>query len=190
MSKIKLSFIIFFTIALMFNNYGKDNSKMEVNSMNEKVKINKTELHKKIAIKTNNEVWNYLTKDKRSEKENHTMITSAYTSFYHWSIIGKPINLQRGYWLISHVFSVIGKSDFAIYYAEKCMTITKKHKFVDFDLAYAYEALARAYASKGNSEKFAKYYKNALNAAEKIEKKENKTLFMNDLKTGPWYNMK
>ncbi|HMA69556.1 MAG TPA: hypothetical protein VKN74_06755 [Candidatus Mcinerneyibacterium sp.] len=190
MNKIKLSIIFIFILFLIFNINGENNPNMEEKSMTNEKRIKKIDFHKKIAIETNNKVWNYLTKENRTEKENHEMITAAYTSFYHWNIIGKPINTQRGYWLISHVFSVIGKPDLAIYYAERCMNITKKHNFVDFDLAYAYEALARAYASKGNSEKFAKYYKNASEAGKKIEKKENKTLFMNDLKTGPWYNMK
>jgi len=190
MNKIKLSFIFVFIIVSIFNITGKDNPNIAVKSMDGEKSIKKIEFHKKIAIKTNNEVWNYLTKDKRNEKENHEMITAAYTSFYHWNIIGKPINLQRECWLISHVYAVTGKSNFAIYYAEKCMNLTKKHNFVDFDLAYAYEALARAYASKGNSEKFSKYYKKALQTGNKIKKKENKILFMKDFKTGPWYNMK
>jgi len=68
------------------------------------------------------------------------------------------------------------------------MRLTDEHKFDDFDLAYAYEAMARANASLKNKEECQKWYKKAEDAGNKIKEKEDKKLFLSDLQNGPWFD--
>ncbi len=60
----------------------------------------------------------------------------------------------------------------------------------DFDLAYAYEAMARAYAVSREKSKCEEYINLAKEAGEKIKAKEDRELFFSDLESGPWYNMR
>jgi tetratricopeptide (TPR) repeat protein len=164
-------------------------SQAEESDAGDDSKCTEIECHKKFAIESNNEVWGLLTKESRTAQEDENMIHAAHASHYHWSKIGKPINIQRGHWLISHVYAVLNKPDQALDHAKKCLSLTEEHVFVDFDMAYAYEAMARANAAAGNESEAAKYLKMARDAAEKIKAEEDRQLFNSDLKAGPWYGV-
>jgi len=41
------------------------------------------------------------------------MIHAAHASRFHWGEIGKPINLGRGEWQISRVYSVLNRPESA-----------------------------------------------------------------------------
>ncbi len=55
--------------------------------------------------------------------------------------------------MISHVYAILEQGNDALHHAEKCWVLTKKLNLSGFDLGYAYEALARAHAILGHSEK-------------------------------------
>jgi hypothetical protein len=147
------------------------------------------ECHKMFAVECNHRVWNLLAKEPRSAEENEEMIHAAHASYYHWSKIGEPVNLQRGEWLISHVYAVLDRKEPAIHHAMKCLSLTEEYKLVDFDLAYAYEAMARAHAAAGNVTEAKKYSNLASKAGDKIKSEEDRKLFFADLETGPWYGL-
>jgi inorganic pyrophosphatase/exopolyphosphatase len=86
------------------------------------------------------------------------------------------------------VYSVLNRPQSALYHAERCLDICKEHNIGDFDIAFAYEAMARAHAVAGDKSDCEKYIKLAKEAGEQIKKKEDKDLFFNDLKTVPGYN--
>jgi len=164
-------------------------SSAEASSGGEESAYTEAQCHKKFAVDCNNEVWGLLSKESRTAQENERMITAAHASHYHWGKIGEPINIQRGHWLISHVHAVLNRSEEALNHAKLCLSLAKEHGFVDFDLAYAYEAMARANASAGNMQKAAEYLKIAREAGEKIETEEDRKLFSSDLQAGPWYGV-
>ena len=156
----------------------------------QKEKYTEQECHKKFAVKLNNLVWQLLEKKDRSNEENKTMLYAAFASCYHWRIVGKPINQQRGEWMISHVYAILNKPALALHHAQLCMEYTKNLKAEDFDLAYAYEAMARAHAAAGNKAEAQKYLKLAQEAGEKIKGEEDKKIYMGDLAAEPWYGIK
>jgi len=127
-------------------------------------------------------------KDRTSQDESR-MIPFALGSQFHWykSPNWQPVNAQRGEWLISHVYSVMGREDRALIHAKNCMEFTEEQDLKDFDLAYAYEAMARAYASAKDKDNFEKYYKLAKDSGEKIASEEDKKVFMSDFEAEPWY---
>jgi hypothetical protein len=158
--------------------------------MSEEKKYTEQECHKRFAIQLNNLVWGLLQKENRTVEDNDNMIHAAHASHYHWTIVGEPVNFQRGEWLISHVYAILNRSEPALYHAKKCMKLTEEHKFVDFDLAFAYEAMARAYATAGNESEAKKYIQLAQEAGEKIKQEEDKKIFMSDFAAEPWYGVK
>lgn len=153
-------------------------------------KYTEQECQKLFAVKLNNLTWEMLGKQNRTNDENRTMVNTAHASLYHWSVIGGPLNLQRGEWLVSHVYAVLGRSEPALYHARQCLALTEEHKFVDFDLGYAYEAMARAQAAAGNVEEAAKYKSLATDAGKNIKQEEDRKLFLGDLAAEPWYGVK
>jgi len=60
-----------------------------------------------------NLVWSLLDKKDRTKEEDDKMIHAAHASRFHWGEIGKPINLGRGEWQISRVYSVLNMPESA-----------------------------------------------------------------------------
>ena len=128
-------------------------------------------------------------KENWDEKDNVRMINFAKSSLYHWKKSPKfqPVNEQRAKWMISHVYAVLGKGEKALETAKETMHLTEKHRFKDFDLAYSYEALARAHAALGNKEECQKFWHKAKETRDFIVGEEDKKIFAGDLEAGPWF---
>jgi hypothetical protein len=147
------------------------------------------EAHKFFAIELNQFTWSLLSNPERTSEENEMMIHSAHASHYHWLRAGVKVNEQRGEWMISRVYSTLNIPGRAIFHAERCKKITEEcpNDMSDFDLAYADEAMARAYACNGNHEESNKYYNLAKDKGGRITDKESKEIFTGDLNSEPWY---
>lgn len=143
------------------------------------------EIHRRLGIELFNHTWDLLDKTDRTQQESLEMIHAAHASRYHWEKAGTAINLARGEWQISRVYAVLRRAEPALYHAQLCLEICQKNGFGDFDLAYAYEAMARANAVAGNAPELANYKRLAYDAGENILEAEDKQLFMIDLSTLP-----
>jgi len=140
---------------------------------------------RKMAAQLFNGTWKLLSKKRRTKEETDTMIHMAHASRYHWGVVGGPKELAIGEWQISRVYAVVRRPEPALYHAERCLEICKAHGVGDFPLAYAYEALARAFAVAGKSRERAACLKLAKAAGERIREDDDRTLFFNDLRTVP-----
>ncbi|MFX0013913.1 MAG: hypothetical protein ACFFB2_12990 [Promethearchaeota archaeon] len=157
--------------------------------MDEKAK--ELEWHQKTAKKLFNITWDLIDKKSRTIEEEDLMIHSAHASRYHWGEVVSagmpntgPINLERGDWQISRVYSILKKPEIAEYFAKRCIDICEKNGIGGFDIAFAYEAMARACAVAGNREAdVQKYITLAKSAGNKIEEKGNKEYFFSELET-------
>lgn len=156
--------------------------------MTEEKKYTEQEWHKRSAVTSFNLVWSLLDKKDRTKQEDDKMVHAAHASRFHWGEIGTPVEFERGEWQISRVYSVLNRPQSALYHAERCLEICKEHNIGDFDIAFAYEAMARAHAVAGDKSDCEKYIKLAKEAGEQIKKKEDKDLFFGDIKTVPGYN--
>ena len=56
--------------------------------------------------------------------------------------------------MISRVYAILGKGDKALHHTYETIRLTNEHGFKDFDLAYAYEAMAKSYAALKNKKVF------------------------------------
>ena len=141
--------------------------------------------HKQIAIATFNATWVYLDKDLRTAEENDMMVHAAHTSRYMWGQVGGPTEFERGDWQLSRVYASLGKGDEALHYAKHCLNVCMDNEIGDFDLAFAYEAMARAYSLKENWVEVDRHTELAKIAAEDISKKDNRDYFFGELDTIP-----
>ncbi len=98
------------------------------------------------------------------------------------------MEVQAGEWQISRVYAVLGRAPSALYHARRALDICRANNVGDFNLAYAYEANARAHAVAGDKAEAAKYAKLAREAGEKIAKDEDREWFFKDLATVPGVN--
>jgi hypothetical protein len=141
------------------------------------------EEHRKFGVELFNLTWSLLDKKDRAREDDDKMIHAAHASRFHWGEIGTPLEFERGEWQVSRVYSVLKRSEPAVYHAKRCLEICKKHNIGDFDIAFAYEAMARAHAIADNKIECEKYIKLAKEAGEQIKKKEDKDYFFSELKT-------
>jgi tetratricopeptide (TPR) repeat protein len=131
-----------------------------------------------------NTTWDLLTKgDKRAPEEDLIMIHTAHASAYHWRQIGDPSKFVGSEWQLSRVYAVLGRTQQAMFHAENSLELCKENGIGDFNLAFAYEAQARASAINGLKETTEKYLKLAHEASENIAKKEDKDYFLSELGT-------
>ena len=140
------------------------------------------EWHKKSAINLFNLVWELLDKEERTTDENDRMLHAAHASRFHWGEIGSPLEFERGEWQVSRVYSVLNRSEAAIHHARRCYAICKESGIGDFDIAFANEALARAYAVAGDAVKSSEYIRLGEKAGELIEDKDNREYFISELR--------
>jgi hypothetical protein len=141
------------------------------------------ELHRKFAVDLFNLVWGLLDKEDRTTEDEDRMLHAAHSSRFHWGEIGTPLEFERGEWQISRVYAVLDRPEPAIYHAHRCLALCEANQIADFDLAFAYEALARAYAVAGEAAKSRKYLGLAEGAAAGIEDKDNRDYFLSELGT-------
>jgi tetratricopeptide (TPR) repeat protein len=158
--------------------------------MPEQEKYSLDECHKKSAADCFNLVWSLLEKENRSKEDDDKMVHAAHASRFHWGEVGTPLELERGEWQISRVYSVLNRPQAALHHAQRCLEICTENTIADFDIAFAHEAMARAYAASGNKPEFEKHYRLAKEAGERVAGKEDKDYFLGDLESGPWYGMK
>ena len=160
--------------------------------MTESKTFTEKEAHRLFAVQYHERTWKLLDNDARSLEDTERMIHYAQTSLAHWLEIGTPLNEQRGEWLLSRVYAVVGLADFAFHHAMRCMKLTLEHSNLmqDYDLAFAYESMARAHALKGDQEETRKYIQLADEAGKKIKDAGDRDYFFSDFVSGNWNGMK
>jgi hypothetical protein len=106
--------------------------------------------HRRLGVDLFNEVWRLL--DSRDDDDR--MLHAVHASRYHWGEAEErtPENLARGEWQVSRVYVVLGRAEPALWHARRCLEQCEANAIGDWDLAYAYEALARAHALAGDGE--------------------------------------
>jgi hypothetical protein len=138
-------------------------------------------IHRQFAVDLFNATWDLMDKPVRTKEEDDEMIHRAHASRYHWGIVGAPVNLARGEWQIARVYTILNRSEPAHYHALRCLEICQANQIGDFDLAYAYEALARVNSIQNKIIECLHYLKLARKAGEAILEQEDREHFFKDL---------
>ena len=89
-----------------------------------------------------NEAWRLM----ESREDDDRLLLVAYASAYHWAEAAEcaPANRARSEWQLSRMYVVLGRPEPALWHAHRCLRWCEENGIGDWDIAYAYEALARA----------------------------------------------
>lgn len=139
--------------------------------------------NKKLAVEYFNGTWDLIEKTERNEADTLKMIHMAHASRHHWGEIGSPLEWSRGEWQISRVYSLANLGESALYHGLHALKYCLENDIGDFDLAFAYEAIARAYAVLGNDIEKQNYLAKAKDASLGIAKQTDIEYFMSELGT-------
>jgi tetratricopeptide (TPR) repeat protein len=143
------------------------------------------DLQRRTAADIFNFAWTLLEKPDRSAREDDLMIHAAHAQRFHWEWVGDPVNHARGEWQLARVYAVLGRAEPALHHARRCLELCEANGIGDFDLAYAYEAMARAYGVTGDGDEAARFEELARRAAEEIADADDREQVLADLATRP-----
>jgi hypothetical protein len=144
------------------------------------------EQRRRLAADLFNAVWTLLEKPSRTAEEDDAMVHAAHASRHHWGEVGTAVNLARGEWQVSRVYATLGRSEPALHHARRCLAyLERAGDAEDWDLPFAYEALARAHALAGDSGESERFERLPRDAAEAIAGREDRDLLLAALATLP-----
>jgi hypothetical protein len=107
--------------------------------------------HRQLGVDLFNEVWRLM----ETREDDERMLHAAHASAYHWSKAPEcePKNRARSEWQMSRVYAALGRGEPALHHARRCLEICEAspENMEDWDLPFAYEALARAYSLAGDA---------------------------------------
>ena len=151
--------------------------------------------HKKFAIELFNYAWGLHDKTDRTQDESDEMIFAANASAYHWYKLKGHIDETR--WLqstprshnqLANVYIALNRAEPALYHANRCVELCKEREIGDFDIAFGYECLARAYNLTGDTVNRDLNLRLAHDAGGGISSEEDRKFFLSELKKAPGYS--
>jgi hypothetical protein len=129
---------------------------------------------RQLGVDLFNEVWRLM----ESREDDERMLHAAHASAYHWSEAPEcePKNRARSEWQVSRVYSVLGRGEPALHHARRCLEIceAQPENMEDWDLPFAYEALARANRVAGHGDEARRYEEKAREAGEALADPEDR----------------
>ena len=143
------------------------------------------------AVELNNKTWDWLEAGDYSQPNAERMVYAAHACCHHWFQVGGPENHARGECLVANSHAAVGESDSALRHARRCLELTSEHRdaLADWDVAFTYDALARAHAAAGDKEATAKACSQAQEAAEEIADNGDKEFFEKWHAAGNWHGL-
>ena len=129
---------------------------------------------RQLGVDLFNEVWRLI----ETREDDERMLHAAHASAYHWSEAPEcePKNRARSEWQVSRVYAVLGRAEPALHHAHRCLELCEANpeNMEDWDLPFAYEALARAHAIAGNAGKADRYEQKARELGESLADPEDR----------------
>jgi hypothetical protein len=142
---------------------------------------------RRLAVDLFNHVWTLLRRDERTVEQDDEMLHAAHASRHHWAEAGTAVNLARGEWQCSRVYATLGRAEPALHHARRCLEICEANTadLEEFDLPFAYEALARAHAVAGDRAEAERWATRGREAAAAIRDEDDRELVLGDLASIP-----
>ena len=143
------------------------------------------EAHHRLGVELFNRTWALMEKDARTSAEDDEMIHCAHASAYHWMHAGTAVNRARSEWQCSRMYTVLGRAEPALQHAQRCLEICEANPgaLEDWDLPFAYEALARAYKIAGDTAEMTRCLEQAQSLGAAIVGDDDRTRLEADLAT-------
>ena len=138
--------------------------------------------HRRLGIDLYNRTWTLM------DSPGEEMLYCAHASAYHWMQGGgTTANRARSEWLCSRVYTILGRPEPALHHARRCLELIESspEEMEDWDIAGAYEALARANLTAGNMEDARRFCELGREATAKIADPEDRKHIEADLDALP-----
>ena len=142
---------------------------------------------RELGVELFNKTWALMEAGVRTTEEADQLLHCAHASAYHWAQAGTIATRARSEWQCSRVYAVLGRAEPALHHARRCLELCESapDEVEEFDLPFAYEALARAFAVAGEEAASREWVARARAAAEKIVDEDDRLLLETDLATIP-----
>jgi len=140
---------------------------------------------RQLAVDLFNHAWTLLRLPERTPEQDDELIHAAHASRHHWGEVGNAANLARGEWQLSRVYATLGRAEPALHHAHRCLAYCEANadEIEDWDLPFAYEALARAHGANGETDEAAGCAARARELAARIADPADRELLESDLAT-------
>ena len=143
------------------------------------------ECQKGCAAEAFNKAWEYLDRTDRGVEDDDAMLAAGFAQRHLWGRIGTAREVERAEWQVSRVYAVLGKGPESLRHAERCRRIVTDNNIGGFDVAFAHEALARAYAVLGERARSRDHREKALAACSAIADKGDREYAESQIGTLP-----
>ena len=102
---------------------------------------------RQLGVELFNATWDLI----GSRADDALMVHTAHASAYHWAVAPEctPANRARSEWQLARVYALVGRPEPALHHARECLRWCEEHDLGDWDLGFAYEAIARARKAAG-----------------------------------------
>jgi hypothetical protein len=142
---------------------------------------------RQLGVDLYNSSWALMELADRTPEQDDELVHHVHASMYHWLQAPEcePKHRARGEWLCSRAYAVLGRAEPALHHARRCVEICERHadNIEDWDLAFAYEALARANRVAGNEEEARRFERRGRELADEIADPEDKEIVLKDYAT-------
>jgi hypothetical protein len=127
--------------------------------------------------------WSLMKTQSRTPAEDDELVHCAHVSAYHWVHAGTIVNRVRSEWQCSRVYAVLERAEPALHHARRCLELAESSpdELEEFDLPFAYEALARAHAVAGDEAEAREWLARARDAGRAIGDEDDRALLEADL---------
>jgi hypothetical protein len=143
--------------------------------------------HRTIAVAQYNNCWELLEKEKRTSDDDVELMTSAFVSRYHWSMIGTHDQFVMADWMVSRTAAATKNGDLSIQFALLAFERAQASETPDWLKASVAEGLARAYACAGRVKERNSWFAEAERLVQDIIDPDDRELISSQLRSVPGY---
>ncbi|MDE0069508.1 MAG: hypothetical protein OXO48_07320 [Caldilineaceae bacterium] len=147
--------------------------------------------HRWFGIQLNNSTMDALDAGLVTAETAEPYIHAAHASCHHWMQVGTVANHGRGEFAVASVYAAAGLGEAALRHARRYLELFEANpaEMEDWDKAFAYDSLARAYAAAGNTQAARQARAQARAAGDAIADEEDRTVFLNWFEGGQWHGL-
>ncbi len=153
--------------------------------------------HRRLGVDLNNATWSVLSAGglapDATDDERDELLYGAYASAYHWRHAeGSTVaNLARGEHLVSRAATSVGRFVAGLDHGMRCLELCVENPDAveDWDVAFAYEAIARALAGLGKRRDARKQRAIAHERGTAIIDEEDREAFLEEFAREPWFGL-
>jgi hypothetical protein len=133
-----------------------------------------------LATQLFNRCWRLL-ESTRSLDDDVELLTAAFSSRYHWLIVGDVEQRIVSDWMVARAAAAVGEGQLSLLFARRAHASAQEHEVPDWLVASSAEGVARAYAAAGDVEQFGHYFALATRLVSVIADVDDRTLIASQL---------